>query len=109
MSFHEGFSMTGPPMFRKLRGVMVELSTPDGSVFSAQAGGVEMRAIDGVIAINPREESYLHLTRTTEITLRVGTEFLTFELDNAGASLRAGRLTVLAEKIRQVEPAAGRT
>ncbi|HZJ17109.1 MAG TPA: hypothetical protein VFD27_18795 [Chthoniobacteraceae bacterium] len=57
-------------MFRKLKNVMVELSTPKGSVFSGQAGGVEMRTTDGVITINPREESYLNLTQTTEITLR---------------------------------------
>jgi len=61
-----------------------------------------------VIAINPQDESYLNLTETTQITLRVGAEFLTFALVNAAASLREGRLTVLAEKIRQVEPVAGR-
>ena len=96
-------------MFRKMKKVMVELSTPNGTVFSGEAGGVELRTTDGVIAIKPREESYLHLTQTTQITLRVGTEFLTFALENAAASLRDGRLTVLAEKIRKVEPAAGRT
>ena len=61
-----------------------------------------------MIAINPQDESYLNLTETTQITLRVGAEFLTFALVNAAASLREGRLTVLAEKIRQVEPVAGR-
>jgi len=66
------------------------------------------RTTDGVIAINPQDESYLNLTETTQITLRVGAEFLTFALVNAAASLREGRLTVLAEKIRQVEPVAGR-
>lgn len=86
-------------MFRKLKTVMVELSTPRGSVFSGPAGGVELRTTDGTIAINPREESYLNLTRTTEITLRVGTEFLRFRLKNAAASLREGQLTVLAEEI----------
>lgn len=85
-------------MFRKLKNVMVELSTPKGSVFSGLAGGVELRTTDGVIAINPREESYLNLTQTTLITLRVGTEFLSFALKNAAASLRDGRLTVLAEE-----------
>ena len=86
-------------MFRKLTSVMVELSTPKGSVFSGQAGGVELLTTDGVIAINPLDESYLNLTQTTQITLRVGTEFLTFVLKNAAASLREGRLTVLAEEI----------
>jgi len=86
---------------------MVELTTPKGSVFSGQAGGVEMRTTDGAIAINPQDESYLNLTEPTQITLRVGAEFLTFALENAAASLREGRLTVLVETIRQVEPAPG--
>ena len=85
-------------MFRKLKNVMVELSTPKGSVFSGRAGSVELRTTDGVIAINPQEESYLNLTETTQITLRIGTEFLSFVLKNAAASLRDGQLTVLAEE-----------
>lgn len=92
-------------MFHKLKSVMVELSTPRGSVFSGQAGGVEMRTTDGVIAITPHEESYLNLTQTTRMTLRVGTEFLSFVLKNAAASLRDGQLTVLAEEVEPV-PAA---
>jgi len=91
-------------MFRKLKTVMVELSTPQGSVFSGPAGGVELRTTEGSIAINPREESYLNLTRPTEITLRVGREFLRFRLKNAAASLREGRLSVVAEEIRPAEP-----
>lgn len=92
-------------MFRKLKSVLVKLNTPQGSVFSGQAGDVELRTTDGVIAINPREESYLHLTQTTELTLRVGAEFFSFVLRNAAASLRDGRLTVLAEEVQPV-PAA---
>ena len=79
---------------------MVELTTAKGTVFSAQADGVELRTTDGVIAINPLEESYLNLTHTTHITLRVGTEFLSFVLKNAAASLRDGCLTVLAEEVQ---------
>ena len=100
---------SGSPMLSKSPTVMVELTTAKGTVFSAQADGVELRTTDGVIAINPLEESYLHLTHTTRITLRVGTEFHTFALENAAASLREGRLTVLAETIHQVEPAADET
>ena len=85
-------------MFRKLKNVMVELNTPKGRVFCAQAEAVELQTTNGVISINPREESYLNLTQTTQITLRVGAEFLTFMLKNAAASLRNGRLTVLAEE-----------
>ncbi len=93
-------------MSRKLKTIMVELNTPQGSVFSGHAGAVELQTTDGAIAINPREESYLNLTHTTEITLRVGTEFLLFVLKNAAASLREGRLTVVAEEIHEAQPAA---
>ena len=82
---------------------MVELSTAKGTAFSAQADGVELRTTDGVIAINPQEETYLQHTHTTEITLRIGTEFHIFQLENAAASLRDGCLMVIAESI---EPAA---
>lgn len=53
-----------------------------------------------MIAISPQEESYLNLTQTTQITLRVGTEFLSFVLKNAAASLANGPLTVLAENMQ---------
>ena len=87
-------------MFRDLKTLMVELNTPKGSVFSGRAGGVELRTTDGVIAISPQEESYLNLTETTQITLRVGAGFLSFVLKNAAVSLRSGLLTVLAEEIQ---------
>jgi F0F1-type ATP synthase epsilon subunit len=90
-------------MFRKLKTVMVELNTPRGSVFSGPASGVELRTTDGAIAINPRAESYLNLTHTTELTLRVGTGFIHFALKNAAACLRNGRLTVLAEEIHEAK------
>jgi F0F1-type ATP synthase epsilon subunit len=88
-------------MLRDLKTLNVELSTPLGSVFSGQAGGVELRTTDGVIAINPQDENYLSLTQTTHITLRVGTGFFDFVLKNAAASLREGMLTVLAEEIQR--------
>lgn len=56
--------------------------------------------MDGVIAISPQEESYLNLTQTTQITLRIGADFLGFVLKNAAASLRNGLLTVIAEDIQ---------
>ena len=93
-------------MFRKLKNVVVELNTSRGTVFSGRASGVELRTTDGVIAINPRAESYLNLTQTTKITLRCGAQFHSFALRNATAGLRDGKLTVLAETIRPVEAAA---
>ncbi len=86
--------------------MVIELNTPEGSAFSGHADGAELRTTDGVIAIRPGEESYLNLTQATQITLRVGTEFLIFSLRNAAASLRDGCLTVLAESIRRIEPKA---
>ena len=86
--------------------MLVELNTPQGSIFSGHTDGAELRTTDGVIAIRPDEESYLNLTQTTQITLRVGTEFLIFALENAAASLRDGRLTVIAEHIHRIEPQA---
>lgn len=83
--------------------MVIELNTPERSVFSGHADGAELRTTDGVITIQPGEESYLNLTQTTQITLRVGTEFLIFSLRNAAASLRDGCLTVLAESIRRIE------
>lgn len=91
-------------MFRTAKTVRVELSTPRGSVFSGQSDSVELRTSDGAIAITPRDETYLNLTRTTEITLRVGTDFIRFMLRNAAASLREGRLTLLAEEIHETHP-----
>ena len=59
--------------------------------------------MEGLIAITPWEKNYLSLMHTTEITLRIGSEFLPFVLENATASLTVGRLTVLAEEIRPAE------
>lgn len=92
-------------MFRKLKAVMVELSTPRGSIFFGSAAGVEFRITDGAIAINPRDESYLCLIHPTVLTLRFGTEFVHYVLKNAVASLRKGRLTVLAEEIQEAKTA----
>ncbi len=85
--------------------LMVELSTPRGPVFSGRVGAVELLTTDGVIAITPRYESYLNLTHVTEITIRVGSKFSRFTLTNAAGSLRSGRLSVLAEKIHEEQPA----
>jgi F0F1-type ATP synthase epsilon subunit len=86
-------------MIRKAKKLKVELRTATGPVFSGQVNAVGLQTGDGLIAIDPREESYLNFSRTTEITLREGNTFRTFVLSNATASLRNGKLTVLAEGI----------
>ena len=68
-------------------------------MFSGRADGVELQTADGMIAINPGQESYLNLSQTTQITLKCGEEFHTFAVQNAAASFRKGKLTVLAESV----------
>lgn len=87
----------------------VELNTPTGSIFSGHVDGVELRTTDGVIAIQPGEEtSYMNLTQTTQITVRIGTKFHTFDLRNAAASLQGDCLTLVAEEVQPL-PAAPAT
>ena len=83
--------------------VTVELTTPRGPVFTGTSSTIELRTTDGAIAITPREDCYLSMVHSTEITLRIGDEFKTFKLKNATASLRSGHLTVLAEEIQETE------
>jgi F0F1-type ATP synthase epsilon subunit len=90
-------------MLHKLKSVAIELSTPRGIVFTGRASDVELRTTDGMITISPSKVSYLNLTHMTRITLRVGSEFLCFHVENAAASLRNGLLMVLAEKIRRTK------
>lgn len=89
--------------------IRVELTTPRGRVFSGVASSIELRTVEGVIAITPWEKSYLSLVHTTEITVRIGNEFHTFIMENATASLSEGRLTVLAEEIRPAATAVTET
>jgi F0F1-type ATP synthase epsilon subunit len=83
--------------------IRVELTTPRGRVFSGVASSIELRTAGGLIAITPFEKSYLSMLHTTEIRLRIGSEFRAFVLENANASLSDGLLTVLAEKIRSAQ------
>ncbi len=88
-------------MLQKFDDVVVELNTPLGSVFTGRVTTLELRTSDSVIAINPPNQAYLSLTHITQLTLRVGTEFMSFRLKNAAGGLNNGRLTVLAEEIRR--------
>jgi hypothetical protein len=81
--------------------VTVELSTPRGEYFAWTCSAVELRTVDGTIEINPAIGSLL---KVTEITLRRRAEFYSYVLENATANLKDGRLILLAEQIRQVEP-----
>jgi hypothetical protein len=70
-------------MFRVVKNVIVELNTAKGCIFSVHAAAVELRASEAIIAINPDSESYFNMSEATQITMRVGTEFLSFMLKNA--------------------------
>lgn len=80
--------------------VAIEISTPAGVFFAGPSSAVDLHSIDVAIHIEPTGESYLTLLRLTEITIRQGSEFLSFLLENATASVKVGQLIVLAENIR---------
>ena len=82
----------------------VELSTPGGLFFSATASSIDVRTEDGSVHITPREESYLSMIHATEITFQTADGPCVFVLENAVAGLKGRTFTVLAERIRCVEP-----
>ncbi len=82
----------------------VELSTPSGLFFSATVLSIDVRTEDGSVHITPRDESYLNMLHATEITLQTADGHCVFMLENAVAGLKGRTFTVLAERIRRVEP-----
>lgn len=84
----------------------VELSTASGRVFTATATSIDVRTEDGSLHITPREESYLSMVNATEITFQTADGFCVFMLENAVAGLKGSTFTVLAERIRRIEPEA---
>lgn len=91
-------------MFRNLQSIKVELTTAKGFAFIGYTDGVELQAINGVLAINPRSVSYMNILHISRITLRVGAEFTTYALENAAGGLQQGRLTIIAEDIQKMPP-----
>lgn len=84
--------------------LIVELQTPQGVILDGVFAGVEMQTGDGVIEIRPGQNSHFSLTRTTEISLRIGGETLHYSLQNAAAGLCDGRLTIIAETANLIVP-----
>jgi hypothetical protein len=70
------------------------------------ASGIDVHTKDGSIHITPREESYLNMVHATEITLQTAEGPCVFVLENAVAGLKGRTFTVLAERIRRIEPEA---
>ena len=101
---HAGLDGAGLPVPHKMNDLTVELSTPGGLFFSATASSIDMRTEDGSVHITPRDESYLNMIHATEITLQTVGGHCVFMLENAVAGLKGRTFTVLAERIRRVEP-----
>ncbi len=89
-----------------MNNLTVELSTPGGPVFTATASSIDVRTEDGGIHVNSDEESFMNLIHATEITLRTAEGTYVFSLENAVAGLKGRTFTVLAERIRRIEPGA---
>ena len=83
----------------KLRdGIAVQLTTAAGTIYSGVAQAAALRTIDGTIDVTAQGESYLSLA-CARLTIHTGEGECTFQIENATASVKTGRLTVLAERI----------
>ncbi|MGV3531385.1 MAG: hypothetical protein ACO1QR_03375 [Chthoniobacteraceae bacterium] len=92
-------------MSDNLPAISVELSTPRGKYLAWRCSAIELSSVDGSIEINPSAGNYLSLLKATRVTLRSRGVFYSYVLENATANLKDGCLIVLAEEIRQIEPA----
>ncbi len=90
-----------------MKTLSVELSTPKGRVFAANASSIDLRTEEGSVHLNSSEGRFLNLIHATEITLRTSEGIFAFGLKNAVAGLNGTTLSVLAESIRRIEPEAG--
>ena len=81
----------------------VQLSTPQGPVFSGEISSVELRTFDGSVLVLPPGEAIISMIASSTITLRQRTESRSFHLKNASVGLRGPRLTILAEVIEPAE------
>ena len=92
-----------------MKTLSVELSTPKGRVFAANASSIDLRTEEGSVHLNSSEKSFLNLIHATEITLRTPDGTFVFGLKNAVAGLKGTTLSVLAEEIRRIDPEADST
>ncbi len=74
--------------------------TAQGCVFRGQATAVRVKLSDGAMELSSPAVAYLNFAEVTEVLLQGETGTVLFELKNAVASLRNGKLTVVAEEIR---------
>ena len=83
--------------------VAVHLATAMGVVFAGPAKAIALRTADGTIDVTAHGESYLSLGGAADLTVRTADSIRTFHLENANASIKEGRFTVIAETIRELE------
>ena len=82
-------------------GIAVQLTTAAGTVYSGMAQAAALQTIDGTIDVTAQGESYLSLA-CARITIHTGEGECTFQIENGTASVKTGRLTVLAERISEI-------
>jgi F0F1-type ATP synthase epsilon subunit len=85
------------PMTRNTPRLNVTVSTPRGVVCSEQASAVDLRTADSCIHLTPAQEGFLCFLNTSHVTIRSGTSLMDLSLHNASASVRDGRLVIIAE------------
>ena len=88
----------------RMKTLTVELSTPEGPFFAASSSSIDVRAKDGCFHVGSGDESFLNMIDATEITCRTPDGTHVFELSNAVAGMKGRSFTVLAERIRRIDP-----
>jgi hypothetical protein len=84
------------------QGVTIHLSTAHGIVFCGTAEGVTLSTAAGTIEVMAEGESYLSMIGAADLQIRLGDVTRVFHFKNANASLKRGRLSVLAETVREI-------
>jgi F0F1-type ATP synthase epsilon subunit len=94
-----------PILFRAAKsrqGIAIQLATATGVVFACTAQAAALRTSDGTIDITSRGESYLSVSAAL-LTIHTAEGETTFQIETGIASLKAGRLSVIAEAISKIE------
>jgi len=91
-----------PTRRRALDGILVELSTPKGKVFSGRAAAVEFSPMNVVVRLESAAAWYFGVIGSGELVLRIGKEFRFFAFFRATASILRRHLTIVAEVIEPI-------
>lgn len=82
----------------------VQLSTATGCVFSGNVLSLDLHTENGSVHINSNEESFVSMVDATEVTIQTSDGPHIFALDNAVAGLKGQIFTILAERVRLINP-----